>query len=228
MILMGIFNYIDTFFFISLGITFILILLLVFHFKQRISDVEEKSETMFMIINDVVKELTSLKHSCCANSFPISENRPINFCCAPPMNSIRQEKIIVSDESDDDSDDDDEDEDEDEDDEDDNDDDDAEPVPLLNIVNDSTVRIISVDIDESVQLVEQEEVPIEPVNLHVEKIEGENVAEPVEPVIDTSKEIYRKMTLPALKALVITKGLSTDPSKLKKNELLKLLEANEE
>ena len=231
MILMGIFNYIDTFFFISLGITFILILLLVFHFKQRISDIEEKSETMIMIINDIVKELTSLKHSCCANSFPMADNKPINFCCVPPMNS----RIIVSDESENDSDEDDDDEEDDEEEDDDEEDDDDEPAPLLSIVDDSNVKIISVDIDESVQLVENEYpadsaegINVEPVNLHVEKIEGELNNEPVEPVIDTSKEIYRKMTLPALKALVITKGLSTDPSKLKKPELLKLLEANEE
>ena len=60
MILMGIFNYIDTFFFISLGITFILILLLVFHFKQRVADLEEKNATMFEIINNIVKKTITL------------------------------------------------------------------------------------------------------------------------------------------------------------------------
>ena len=59
---MGLFNYIDTFFFISLGITFILILLLVFHFKQRISTLEQKTETMFEIINNIVQELVQIKY----------------------------------------------------------------------------------------------------------------------------------------------------------------------
>lgn len=229
---MGIFNYIDTFFFISLGITFILILLLVFHFKQRIIDVEEKTETMFLIINDIVKELSSVKQNCCANAAQFTDNRPINFCCIPPTNIMRQEKIIVSDEEEDDEDEDDEEEDEDNyEDEDDDEDNDDGPVPQLSIIEDSNLKIISVDIDETIQLVEQaedQEALIEPVNFHVEKIEGEIQDVPVEPVVYTSKEIYRKMTLQALKAVVITKGLSTDPSKMKKNELLKLLEANEE
>uniref|UniRef100_A0A6C0B3J9 Rho termination factor N-terminal domain-containing protein n=1 Tax=viral metagenome TaxID=1070528 RepID=A0A6C0B3J9_9ZZZZ len=232
MILMGIFNYIDTFFFISLGITFILILLLVFHFKQRISDVEDKNETMFLIINDIVKELSSVKQNCCncISAFPLADNKPINFCCAPPKNIIRQERIIVSDEEDhdDDEEDDDDDDEEDDDEEDDNDEEDEAPVPPLSIIDDTNLKIISVDINETIQLVEQEDENIEPVNLHVEKIEGELEPVYVEPVIDTSKEIYRKMTLQGLKALVITKGLLTDPSKMKKNELLKLLEANEE
>jgi hypothetical protein len=36
------------------------------------------------------------------------------------------------------------------------------------------------------------------------------------------------MPLQALKTLVITKGLCSDPSKLKKNELLKMLESVDE
>ena len=41
---MGLFNFIETFFFISLGITFMLILLLVYHFKQRLNAIEQKKE----------------------------------------------------------------------------------------------------------------------------------------------------------------------------------------
>ena len=40
-----------------------------------------------------------------------------------------------------------------------------------------------------------------------------------------SMEVYRKMNLSALKALVIERGLITDTTKLKKYELLKLLES---
>jgi hypothetical protein len=39
-----------------------------------------------------------------------------------------------------------------------------------------------------------------------------------------SKDIYKNMNTQQLKQVVITKGLSTNPSKLKKNELLQLLE----
>ena len=58
---MGLFNFIETFFFISLGITFMLILLLVYHFKQRLNTLEQKSNTMFEIINNIVSEITSIK-----------------------------------------------------------------------------------------------------------------------------------------------------------------------
>ena len=58
---MGVFNFIETFFFISLGITFILILLLVYHFKQRLNTIEQKNDTMFEIINNIVKELNMVK-----------------------------------------------------------------------------------------------------------------------------------------------------------------------
>lgn len=244
MFLMGIFNYIDTFFFISLGITFILILLLVFHFKQRISELESKSETMFEIINNIVKELSSVKQECCLKNTlyqcaPRSETPiPIDFCCLPTISGQnRHEKVLVSDESDDD------------------DsteygseseaDSDDESVPPINILGNESVKIISVDIGDTIEVVEselmndinEEETPeeitdfSEPSELHVEKLEVElnNDAPPAsEPQVETSKEIYRKMTLQALKALVITKGLASDPSKMKKPELLKLLETGDD
>jgi len=44
--------------------------------------------------------------------------------------------------------------------------------------------------------------------------------------IENIKEVYRKMTLLQLKSLVISKGLMSDSSKMRKPELLKLLESN--
>ena len=261
---MGIFNYIDTFFFISLGITFILILLLVFHFKQRVADLEEKTTTMFEIINNIVKELNSTKELCClANTIrPSVEKIPIDLCCAPiNREGSKQEKIIVSDPENDSSDDeseyDSEDEDEEDDDEDEEDEDEYELPALLNIsedviTDDDNVKIITVEIGETIEVGEtlevseiensEEEKPEEMVNLeaseelHVEKLETDTpeetlaTEEPIVelPAVETSKEIYRKMTLQALKSLVITKGLCSDPSKMKKNDLLKLLESNDE
>ena len=91
---MGIFNYIDTFFFISLGITFVFILLIVYHFKQQIKSLEQKNDTMFEIINNIVKEITNIR----------------NVMVSPPQvqqNQIREvislerevPRIMVSDES---------------------------------------------------------------------------------------------------------------------------------
>ena len=67
-----IFQYIETFFFISLGITFVLILLLVYHFKQRMLSIEEKTETMFDLINSAVGELQSVKNILRTNQGVIS------------------------------------------------------------------------------------------------------------------------------------------------------------
>ena len=56
---MGLFSIIETFFFISLGITIILVALLVYHFKQRVSALEQKYESLFDIVTGVVKQLLS-------------------------------------------------------------------------------------------------------------------------------------------------------------------------
>ena len=60
---MGFFNFIETSFFVSLGITFILILLMVYHFKERLSGLEKKGDTMFEIINNIVREISNLKNT---------------------------------------------------------------------------------------------------------------------------------------------------------------------
>ena len=58
---MAFFDFIENFFFVSLGITFVLIILLVYHFKQRISSMERKGDTMYELITNVVKELQFMK-----------------------------------------------------------------------------------------------------------------------------------------------------------------------
>lgn len=57
------YKFIETFFFISLVITFILLSLLFYHFKQRLIDVEQKSCRVFEIIENLVKEISFLKCS---------------------------------------------------------------------------------------------------------------------------------------------------------------------
>lgn len=61
---MAFFDFIENFFFISLGITFALVLLLVYHFKQRISSMERKGDTMYELITNIVKEMRFMKTSC--------------------------------------------------------------------------------------------------------------------------------------------------------------------
>ena len=259
---MGLFNYIDTFFFISLGITFILILLLVFHFKQQIISLEHKNDTMFEIINNIVKELTALKTAFIQTSLS-RENEIINTSvqCVPPKINV-ENKIVISDSDDDtsytsgqsetDSDaESDDDSDSDYDSEDDVDRKEImiekidihepreEPSNEIKVINIELNNIVDSmdndsDIEEETDNLEEENHIEDFVNTEtivVEKVDpSENLGttestETLSTTAENNKEVYRKMSLQALKTLVITKGLSSDTSKMKKNDLLKLLES---
>jgi hypothetical protein len=58
---MGFFNFIESFFFISLAITFVLIMMIIYHFKERINVIEKKNETTIDILNNLAKEVTGLR-----------------------------------------------------------------------------------------------------------------------------------------------------------------------
>jgi hypothetical protein len=162
---MGLFNYIDTFFFISLGITFVLILLLVFHFKQQITSLEHKNDTMFEIINNIVKELNFIKSSYLVNSAqyhcqPLHEdNEDTIIIQQQPFQSKQQfeNKIVVSDDdsyanikdSDDESDSDDEESDDDN-------SDDAESDDEVVVVNeediDNKIKVINIELGDNIEV----------------------------------------------------------------------------
>ena len=265
---MGLFSFIETFFFISLGITFVLILLLVYHFKQRITVIEKKSDTMFEIINNVVQELTNVRNQqLMVHRVPVSLP-PAEFL-ASTFNIQSMENNAESEEDDEEDDSEDGDDFDDEstqndplsDDDDDNLENGLMPleetqaeesaIKVINVENldkievdelpeviesdnETTENLETTDVLETVDNLETVDV-LETVehleeNIQVQKLEEE---EPLETSDDNStpsensKEVYRKMNLGALKALVITKGLCTDPSKMKKHDLLKMLESNE-
>jgi hypothetical protein len=110
--------------------------------------------------------------------------------------------------------------------------------------NEDAIKLINVSLDEmevpneETEEETQETTSIEdltPSLIQVEKIEDEEQEnleeEPSQGEIsqkESSKDVYRKMSLQSLKTLVITKGLCSDPSKLKKNDLLKMLETEDE
>jgi hypothetical protein len=60
--MVSIIDFIGTSFFISLGITFILLLLLTIHFQKRLSTIESKEDKLFEIMNNMVKEMKHMKH----------------------------------------------------------------------------------------------------------------------------------------------------------------------
>jgi hypothetical protein len=230
---MSVFNLLETFFFISLGITFVLISLLVYHFRQRIMVLEQKNDTMFEIINNVVTEISNLRN--------ITMNP---FQQEPPYQEYAEKIKIIEDEhfrqvhreeDEDEEEEEDEDEEEEKDEEEEDDYDDGIEVKVINVNVDSTTakieEIADLDIEEIVQSEDDEPKPIEDTILEDDPIVVHKIDEtiPIEyrPTLNNSKEIYRNMTTQNLKALVITKGLSTNPSKLKKHELIQLLENSE-
>jgi hypothetical protein len=281
---MGLFSIIETFFFISLGITIILVALLVYHFKQRISSLEQKYESLFDIVTGVVKQLSNIQSQPSMmdqfggmyhpqwtgpehlgnihmpNEYPpqmfSGEQLHYNGVSQYPEPAINYSVEEDDEESDDESDDEsDEDSDEESGDEesgdeesddakiivsDDDDENDAQSgVKIINLhMDDPSIHIEDVDIapislDETDELYElptqdaqidysleqSEETPIV-----VKKME-DSLPEQAFVIEKTSaKDLYKKMTLSNLKATVISKGLCSDPSKMKKNELLKLLE----
>lgn len=227
---MGIFNYIDTFFFISLGITFILILLLVFHFKQRISNLENKNDTMFEIINNIVKEILLIKHSVQPQPEPfILPENPVVY---NEVIKFDNNKIVVSDDESDDEEESDEESDFEEDSEDEVDEnsikiinyDINENIDIDNIMDDANENNeINDNENESFELKNQEEIIIEKMdNLIIDEVD--NSIKPSQK--EENFEMYRSMTLPQLKALLISKGIATDTSKMKRPQILKLLENN--
>ena len=231
---MGLFSFVETFFFVSLGITFILILLLVYHFRQRFVALEQKCDTMFDLINNIVTELNNDRRS--AHGFGISEP---HIMFSPEANGELPD--VVGDErtrtnmeefrdmNDSDSEDDG-----------DSEDDAYGDITSFEVVDDnSSVKVIMLDqVDELTELPsdtaehsENEEV----VQLNLDAIDQVMVDKLDPTKLDhmleetslekQSTDIYQKMSIQALKALVITKGLSTEPSKMKKAELVKLLES---
>ena len=83
---MGVFGFIENFFFISLALVFVLVLLLVYHFKNRITIAEKKSESMYGLLTAVVKEIKSLRGMFCVGNEQTTPTQsqsqsqsPVNF-----------------------------------------------------------------------------------------------------------------------------------------------------
>ena len=126
------FNIIETLFYISLAITFILIILLVYHFKQRIVSLEQKNDTMFEIINNVVKELNNIINTISLNKSKKEINNPnLNSTTGHVIQS--QNNIIDITEEDEDED---------------NDTDEPDEVDEVDEVDDVDEVEVNVDVDE--------------------------------------------------------------------------------
>jgi len=240
---------------------------------------EQKNDTMFEIINNIVQEITTIKNSvieqtACVFKNPMNMMNGSNACCVRPNDFVKQEekipiditltnknKIVVSESEDEDSEEEDnedseeededseeEDEDSEEDDEEDSDEEEEEQtqgaVKIINVDMGETIEVNEIlsDLDQEQEQENNEEPETNMDNIDVTAENGIQVEklDNMEPVIEetsletnetkteTARDIYGKMSLPQLRAAVITKGLSSDPSKMKKMALIKLLETNTE
>ena len=272
----------ETFFFISLGITFVLILLLVYHFKQRLGTIEQKGDTMFEIVNTMVREMSLIKSMVISqmredqNYAPVNSHA-VNDAIITKISNIEVVNVPNTldnnevDDSDDEEDSDDDEEDSDESDDEskivvsDDEGEDAPPsIKVINIplsvtshslndtieITEDNIEIIKSDDDddddsendvsETDVKVDSSEVDLENLD-EAEELVVNKLPEPASavvesekiPVLDETKESepeevnYGKMSLYNLKNLVVSRGLATDSSKMKKPQLIQLLESSD-
>ena len=263
---MGFFSLLETFFFISLAITFVLIIMLVYHFKGRLVSIEDRYHTIFEIVNSLVKEMKNLRDTMAqtqaialaqaqaqapppspiertpfggsASGFPTELFRL--FQSGPGMfpttrgneeddyeeedDEERSEggykKIVVSDTE------------LDSEDEDDYDENNVKVISLATESGSLDELEEAIDIDMTPEEIDMtpEELEMNPeeeiIDIDITPEEDENAIEEEQPVVEESTEQmdYRKLDVSYLKTMVLTRGLATDTKKMKKSELIRLLE----
>ena len=229
---MAAFSIFESFFFLMLATTFVLILLLVYQFKNRITSMEEKNDKLFSIIRSLAEELNTLKSD---NPYPLNMhplNVTTNFDSKTNehsdkfinLNDIDHSNLVDNIDLDD---------------FDDEDDDEINTEDLEEEFDDE-IEMIRQDPDEDADDEEDEDededcqfdneenekitIPKEIKKIIVE--ESEIVDELETPKSEEKKE-YKNLNLSELKQLVISKGLATNTGKMRKNDLISLLEEND-
>jgi len=221
---MSAFSFIETSFFISLGITFVLILLLVYHFKQRLSIAESKQDTMFEIINNLAQELSNVKGvvlSYVRPSTPYPHNAISPHDTSLLSDNIRAARAEELNKVDEDDEEEEEDSNSESDSECDSDydsdcDSDSEHERILVSDEDDTnvnaETIVSNDVGK-LNIVSSDDI----------HIDASEVALPIQ---SASLQNYTKMNLGALKAFVVEKGWVIDATKMKKAQLIEIIETH--
>mgnify|MGYP002879363194 CR=1 FL=1 len=228
----------ESFFLLSLGVTFVLLVLLVFHFRNRISSLEQKAETMFSLLNNVVTELNNMRGGVHPPMVHMSE-QPIQSKIEVQLSEDDDDSGAESDdvsesESDDDSG------------AESDDDSDADaPVKTVNMEIDATFDDIPVETtigaDEDTEtpyVIEPSiiDAPLPEIELVVNKSDTNLTEHLDETVASASAEeaikengvlMVDEMTLPELRTYANEKGLVTDASRMKRHTLLKLIQSAE-
>ena len=210
---MGFFSFMETSFFFTLGITFLLILLLVYHFKQRIVANETKQDHMFELINNIVQEINNIKTSVALMnrpSTPYPHNLQNTFTAEQQYsqeNNDEPEEESYEDDSEIDVSDNDISDDED-------DDEDDEKI----IVSDDDISVEEISVEDNFT---ESNFTDEMEQVNVESID---IVESTEKPIEEKKPNFSKMNLGNLKAYILEQGWVEDPSKMKKAQILSLIQ----
>ena len=248
---------IESLFLILFSVTFLFILLLVYHFKNKITALEKKNETMFDILNNVVSELTNIKRS--LPQVVESQFQPRTGVDALPGGAYEFEEVnnsvvgvngdadeyeTVEEDSEDEEDGTEDEEDGSEDEEDGSEEEDSDDEEEYSDGEETdqeespSVKKISVQLDEQIDSdeINAEEIIVdesdftEEVEPSLDDLKEETIT--VEKVEETKPEVnmeeYKKMHVQNLKKLVTSKGLTEDASKMKKTELLALLKSEDQ
>lgn len=245
---MGLFSMLESFFFVTLGISCILLMMLIYHFKQRINKLENNNRMMFDVINNMVQELSILKNTIQGNGQPSSQaDVPSQFNY--PEEQYTKLDVTLSEKDGEEY------ESESESEEWESDEEETDCDTQASIYSEDqeltdTIKTVAVELEDGIDdtVIDNDELPNEELvdkmdeivssgveldinetnMIHVNKLDESSNLE--ESSVDTQsidkKSVYKKMTVTSLKALVIEKGLNTDPSKLKKTELLQILDNN--
>ena len=92
--MMSLFSLLESFFFLFLGLTFVLILLMVYHFKKRLDVLEKTNESLGDVCKSIVEEMEGLKHMVRSTSYgttTFASEHIVNACrsfCRSRENTI--------------------------------------------------------------------------------------------------------------------------------------------
>ena len=242
---MALINFIETFFFISLAIAFILIVMLVYHFKDRLGLLEQKCDTMFEILNNMIKEMKNIKQQTMVQVSERQIQMNQNHVLSQPIqsNTDFDESDVDSDiDSDIDS--------------------DVDSVSefheeVSNVITTNNsensfkkivvedvleephkIQKIDNDIEDDNELQEQainsitdnlEELEIDSIGetLDVPSENGSSENDESEDLVDNENHMkidYKTLEISVLRAMVTSRGISDDVKKTKKSELIKMLQ----
>ena len=189
------FSIFESFLFFSLATTFVLILLLFYHFKSRLSSIEKKCDTLFEISQNLAAQITN-NASNIIPSIPPSKMVDVDI----DNEFLKVKKFEEFD---------------------------SENVEQESEDEYEEVEVTDDEAEEQEQEEEEDEEESDEEQIEeIKEIEEIDTIEKIDVPTISNEEVYKKMSVGELKQLVITKGLSTQPSKLKKAELLDLLKNN--